>query len=247
MTNAEIPAENTGGNTATSTTGKLAELPARVRVHALAKLLGSNSRELLWTLTELGESARSAQSSVSRDVALRVAEALGLTDEQRAAASAVPEVAEPAVEQQRVEAPPVEPVRRRKAHVPVFAAPSPIFLPPEPAAAPVRKQQPEPVEELDEEPQGVGQGEDDGDDSGRRRRRRGRRGRGLGSLLLFLRACRGEPNQGDDCRGSGDGRNATSRTTCRHHFPICPPTCCGTAASAVRRWKPYPMSEPFPR
>jgi ribonuclease E len=180
MTNAEIPAENTGGNTATSTTGKLAELPARVRVHALAKLLGSNSRELLWTLTELGESARSAQSSVSRDVALRVAEALGLTDEQRAAASAVPEVAEPAVEQQRVEAPPVEPVRRRKAHVPVFAAPSPIFLPPEPAAAPVRKQQPEPVEELDEEPQGVGQGEDDGDDSGRRRRRRGRRGRGRG-------------------------------------------------------------------
>jgi ribonuclease E len=185
MTNAEIPAENTGGNTATSTTGKLAELPARVRVHALAKLLGSNSRELLGKLTELGESARSAQSSVSRDVALRVAEALGLTEEQPAAEqpAAAPIVAEPAVAEQPVEAPPVEPVRRRKAHVPVFAAPSPIFLPPEPAAAPVWRQQPEPVEDPEvEQPQPVEDlgADDDGDDSGRRRRRRGRRGRGRG-------------------------------------------------------------------
>ena len=46
---------------------------------------------------------------------------------------------------------------------------------------------------------------------------------GLGSLLLFLRARGGESDQGDDCRGSGDGRNATSRTTCRHGFPIFPP------------------------
>ena len=38
-------------------------------------------------------------------------------------------------------------------------------------------------------------------------------GRGLGRLFLFLRACGGKPNQGDDRRSPGDGRNATSRTT----------------------------------
>jgi ribonuclease E len=216
MSNAETPAENTGGNTATSTTGKLADLPARVRVHALAKLLGSNSREVLVKLTELGESARSAQSSVSRDVALRVAEALGSGQGApvKATVAEVPETrvaAEPVVEvqpvalaskalpskEEPVEALPIEalpieevpPVRRRRAHMPVFAAPSPTFLPPEPFAAPVRKQEPEPVEDIEDgelqsgdqdHDHGADQGEDDGDDSGRRRRRRGRRGRGRG-------------------------------------------------------------------
>src|SRR5215217_4830765 len=78
MSNADTPAENPGGNTATPATGPLAELPARIRVHALAKLIGSNSRELLAKLTELGENTRSAQSSVTREVAVRVAGALGL-------------------------------------------------------------------------------------------------------------------------------------------------------------------------
>jgi ribonuclease E len=200
MSNADTPAENTGGNTATSMAGKLAELPPRVRVHALAKLFGSNSREVLAKLTELGESPRSAQSSVTRDVALRLAEALGLTDEKPAEAVAEPspvlaEMAAPVV----VEAAPIvgaaaapvqEPVVeaapiRRRAHMPVFAAPSPTFLPPEPIEAPVRRQQPEPEpvvqEELeDERPDNADQGDDDGDESGRRRRRRGRRGRGRG-------------------------------------------------------------------
>ena len=200
MSNADTPAENPGGNTATSMTGQLAELPPRVRVHALAKLLGSNSREVLAKLTELGESTRSAQSSVTRDVALRVAEALGLTDEQATVVAepspALAEMAAPVVvEEERVEEPPVveaapvveeapvEPIRRRRAHMPVFAAPSPTFLPPEPVEAPVRRQQPEPEPDEgfeDEQPQGSDQGDDDGDESGRRRRRRGRRGRGRG-------------------------------------------------------------------
>ncbi|WP_439382276.1 translation initiation factor IF-2 N-terminal domain-containing protein [Amycolatopsis lexingtonensis] len=75
MSNAETPAEHTGGNPATPTTGPLADLPARIRVHALAKLLESHSRDILVKLTELGESVRSAQSSVTREVALKVAEA----------------------------------------------------------------------------------------------------------------------------------------------------------------------------
>ncbi|MFD2396427.1 Rne/Rng family ribonuclease [Prauserella oleivorans] len=81
MSNAETPAENTGGTTATSTAGALADLPNRVRVHALAKLLGSSSREVLATLADLGETARSAQSSVPKDVALKVARAVGALDE----------------------------------------------------------------------------------------------------------------------------------------------------------------------
>ncbi|MEV6906567.1 translation initiation factor IF-2 N-terminal domain-containing protein [Amycolatopsis sp. NPDC051071] len=80
MSNADTPAV-TGGNTATPIAGQLAELPPRIRVHALAKLLGSNSRELMAKLGELGETVRSAQSSVTRDVAIKLAEALTGGDE----------------------------------------------------------------------------------------------------------------------------------------------------------------------
>src|SRR5690606_40519644 len=77
MSNAETPAENTGGTAATPIARALQELPNRVRVHALAKLLGSSSREVLGMLSELGETARSPQSSVTRDVAVKVAETAG--------------------------------------------------------------------------------------------------------------------------------------------------------------------------
>ncbi|HWD05487.1 MAG TPA: translation initiation factor IF-2 N-terminal domain-containing protein [Amycolatopsis sp.] len=91
MSNAETPADQTGGNTAASLADKLGELPPRIRVHALAKLLGQSSRDLLGKLAELGESPRSAQSSVTREVAFRVAETLAepedtATDQSVAAA-----------------------------------------------------------------------------------------------------------------------------------------------------------------
>ncbi|MFJ8914723.1 translation initiation factor IF-2 N-terminal domain-containing protein [Amycolatopsis sp. NPDC102389] len=226
MSNADTPAV-TGGNTATPIAAQLAELPPRIRVHALAKLLGSNSRELMAKLGELGETVRSAQSSVTRDVALKLAEALAGGDEPETTetteapvaetpaapepevkAEAKPEVkAEPAAPQ--VEAPsrrvppalaaPVTPeppqptTKRAKAavHVPVFAAPSPVFLPPEPVATkPARKPEPAftPAEETAsdedetqaEQAEGHGTDEDGDDANGRRRRRRGRRGRGRG-------------------------------------------------------------------
>ncbi|MDQ0376401.1 Rne/Rng family ribonuclease [Amycolatopsis thermophila] len=96
MSNADTPAENTGGNTALPATGPLGELPPRVRVHALAKLLGSNSRVVLAKLTELGETARSAQSSVPREVAVKVAEALAPAEEQAAGEAAAPGAVAPA-------------------------------------------------------------------------------------------------------------------------------------------------------
>ncbi|MGW5745992.1 translation initiation factor IF-2 N-terminal domain-containing protein [Amycolatopsis sp. NPDC003861] len=211
MSNAETPAEHTGGNPATPAAGPLADLPARIRVHALAKLLESHSRDVLAKLAELGESVRSAQSSVTREVALKVAEAFapGETGETGKTGETEDTAAEPVAPAQPAEArPPVpevpvaeaekpRPRQKTRAHLPVFAAPSPVFLPPEPAepaAKPARKpadpfaeppSRPEPEvaeEETEDTAPGTDTGADeDGDDAGsRRRRRRGRRGRGRG-------------------------------------------------------------------
>ncbi|HVV11972.1 Rne/Rng family ribonuclease [Amycolatopsis sp.] len=197
MSNAETPAENTGGSTATPAAGPLGELPARVRVHALAKLLGSNSRDVLAKLTELGETARSAQSSVPREVAVKVAEALAGPAEETESAVAAPEAAVPAAPATPEQAPepaaaaepepePQPEPGRPMAHVPVFAAPSPVFLPPEPSAAerPEPRSKPKPAaveEEPAEQADAADKDSDDSDEAaGRRRRRRGRRGRGRG-------------------------------------------------------------------
>ncbi len=228
MSNADTPAV-TGGNTATPIAGQLAELPPRIRVHALAKLLGTNSRELMAKLGELGETVRSAQSSVTRDVAIKLAEALTGGDEPEtpeaapvAETPAAPEAPEPPAAPEpkakpevkaepvpQVETPsrrvppalaaPVTPEPPQRAtrpakaavHVPVFAAPSPVFLPPEPVTAkPVRKPEPAFTETDDnasdedetqtDHADGQGVDEDGDDANGRRRRRRGRRGRGRG-------------------------------------------------------------------
>ncbi len=220
MSNAETPAEHTGGNPATPTSGPLADLPPRIRVHALAKLLESHSRDVLAKLGELGESVRSAQSSVTREVALKVAQAFapgdpGETGDTGDAGDTPVEQAEPvaprkpqASQETRAAArPPVpevpvaeaekpRPRQKTRAHLPVFAAPSPVFLPPEPpepAAKPARKpadpfaeppSRPEPEvaeEEAEDTTPDTDSGIDDDDDAGsRRRRRRGRRGRGRG-------------------------------------------------------------------
>ncbi|HET6286533.1 MAG TPA: translation initiation factor IF-2 N-terminal domain-containing protein, partial [Amycolatopsis sp.] len=103
MSNADTPAV-TGGNTATPIATQLGELPPRIRVHALAKLLGFNSRELMAKLGELGETVRSAQSSVTRDVAFKLAEALAGGDEPETA-EAVPAAEAPAVEAPVAETP----------------------------------------------------------------------------------------------------------------------------------------------
>ncbi|WP_326943337.1 translation initiation factor IF-2 N-terminal domain-containing protein [Amycolatopsis sp. NBC_01307] len=246
MSNAETPAEHTGGNPATPTTGPLADLPARIRVHALAKLLESHSRDVLAKLGELGESVRSAQSSVTREVALKVAEAFSGGDVEVAPASggdveAAPasggdvevaptsggdvEVAptgrtrrKPEPEPAPAETEKPRPRQKSRAHLPVFAAPSPVFLPPEPAAtkparkpadpfaeppapAPVKqkRQQPEPEiveEEEAEDTTPAIDADDDGDDANsRRRRRRGRRGRGRGKG-----ADGSDENDGDDAQ-----------------------------------------------
>ena len=76
--------------------GEAAQLPERIRVHALAKLLGTTSKRILAHLTELGAEARSAQSSLDRTVAESVRDALvPQQPAETAEASAAPVESEP--------------------------------------------------------------------------------------------------------------------------------------------------------
>ncbi|GAB2861459.1 translation initiation factor IF-2 N-terminal domain-containing protein [Lentzea nigeriaca] len=179
MSNKDKPAGATGGQGVVSARPELADLPDKLRVHALAKLLDVSSKDVMTALADLGEVARSAQSSVSRDVALKVAETLLDWDDV-----VTGEVTED------YEAPAV-PAFEAPALAPIFAAPSAVFLPPQPIERPKAQASPFVVEEEPaEEEKSVGEiaadeldaaeaeGEDEGE--GRRRRRRGRRGRGRG-------------------------------------------------------------------
>ncbi|GGU75710.1 translation initiation factor IF-2 N-terminal domain-containing protein [Lentzea flava] len=179
MSNKDKPAGRAGGQGVVSARPELADLPDKLRVHALAKLLDVSSKDVMTALADLGEVARSAQSSVSRDVAIKVAETLLDWDDV-----VTGEVTED------YEAPAI-PAFEAPALAPVFAAPSAVFLPPQPIERPKAQASPFVVEEEPaEEEKSVGEiaadeldaaeaeGEDEGE--GRRRRRRGRRGRGRG-------------------------------------------------------------------
>ncbi|MEC3957225.1 translation initiation factor IF-2 N-terminal domain-containing protein [Nocardia sp. CDC153] len=65
-------------------------MPERIRVHALAKLLGTTSKRILAHLTEMGAQARSPQSSLDRTVAETVRDAFGPRDIEAAEPSAAP-------------------------------------------------------------------------------------------------------------------------------------------------------------
>ncbi|GAA3858250.1 translation initiation factor IF-2 N-terminal domain-containing protein [Saccharothrix violaceirubra] len=172
MSNTDRPAGGAGGGNVTSAHPQLADLPAKLRVHALAKLLGASSKDVVAALADLGETVRSAQSSVTRDLALKVAESL--LDWDDIVTGEVDETTEE----------PALPPREVAALTPLFAPPSAVFLPPTPVpvVAPAAT-----TADVDEEPAAEPVGdeahadEDAGDEGeGRRRRRRGRRGRGRG-------------------------------------------------------------------
>ncbi|MCI2416274.1 translation initiation factor IF-2 N-terminal domain-containing protein [Saccharopolyspora sp. K220] len=194
MLNMDRPAGNASGQSPTPTREEQGtiELPAKLRVHALAKLLGASSRDIITTLESIGESVRSAQSNIDRDVALQVVRALH--PELLAEPSAE---SEPAGEQPPSAVPAAdfapaggEP-DASAGLTPVFAAPEAMFLAPQPPEQPTaRKAEPaEPAEVKPEpaeatktaktaEPAEAAESEDE--PAGRRRRRRGRRGRGRG-------------------------------------------------------------------
>ncbi len=144
MTKNDSPAGSTGGPV---TVPALDELPEKMRVHALAKLIGLPSREVLAALAGLGHEARSVQSSIDRKVAEQVVIALvpGAHGEEPAAlgvAVAEPSPAgdgrrrrrrsgadaEPATGEPQGAAPDQAPA----ALAPLFAAATPLFQAPEP-------------------------------------------------------------------------------------------------------------------
>ncbi|MFR9751592.1 translation initiation factor IF-2 N-terminal domain-containing protein [Nocardia sp. 004] len=91
------------------------QLPERIRVHALAKLLGVTSKRILAKLAEMGADARSAQSNVDRAVAESVRDALVTVEppapvEQPVAEQPDPPAAESAGETSVAQAPVAEPV-----------------------------------------------------------------------------------------------------------------------------------------
>jgi ribonuclease E len=198
MSNTDVPAAAAGGDTRAptaeqrfsnaSTDRLLEDLPAKIRVHALAKLLGLTSKDVLAALIEIGSPARGAQSNVERNAAVQVAEAL------------LPEPPQPHDD----DADEIGDVGLNAPLTPVFVPPQPLFLPPRPVApdadveygpngtASNRSDRSDPSGAPDladpsdladppEVPDPREPSDAEADDTGaRRRRRRGRRGRGRG-------------------------------------------------------------------
>jgi ribonuclease E len=184
---------------------QLEDLPDRLRVHSLARALGTTSRQVLDALTELDGRIRSAHSTVERVDALRVRDLLAsapaaVTASVAATHSGAAGEAEEPESRLMLETAPAE----RPEYMPLFVAPQPVKR----VEAPEKPSKSEDAEsdvaesdddDDDDDFDGDGDGDGDGDDDqsdrpANRRRRRGRRGRGRG---------RGEQNGSDN--GSGEG------------------------------------------
>jgi ribonuclease E len=140
MSNTESPAGASGGPVVLP---GLDDLPEKLRVHALAKLLGRTSREVLATLAELGIPVSSAQSSVDRKAAEQVALALapeGAIPEPPQAPEAddapadpglpAPSFADDGGDRAAADAAAAEGAPVVAALAPLFAPPAPVFQPP---------------------------------------------------------------------------------------------------------------------
>ncbi|MDQ3601939.1 MAG: translation initiation factor IF-2 N-terminal domain-containing protein, partial [Actinomycetota bacterium] len=178
MRNIDAPVGSAGGGTDAPDPARIdpariaTALPARVRVHALAKLLSVSSKEVIATLADLGEAVRSAQSSIDRETALRAVQAL--LPEPASGRQAAAGAATGALEVDDPGAPAVP-------LAPVFNPPAPVFLPPAPKKAAAATPEDATEDDTDaDDAETDGADADDADGNARRRRRRGRRGRGRG-------------------------------------------------------------------
>ncbi len=157
------------------------DLPDRLRVHSLARVLGTTSKRVLDALIELDGRVRSAHSSVDRVDAVRVRDLLGPAEPVPGEQPAEPdEAAEP---ESRLLLETVPELSAGSAeYMPLFVAPQPVRF----------------VDDFDDADSGsdddAGADADDEDDErpASRRRRRGRRGRGRG------RGSDDRPDGGDD-------------------------------------------------
>ncbi|MGH3560394.1 MAG: ribonuclease E/G, partial [Mycobacterium sp.] len=164
------------------------ELPDRLRVHSLARALGTTSKQVLDALTELDGRVRSAHSSVDRVEAVRVRDLLGPTDLTRAELAAGTD--EPDEPESRLM---LEPTVDQAEYMPLFVAPQSI-----------RSE----IDDIDDTDYSADDGGSDTDDENgerpaNRRRRRGRRGRGRG---------RGSEDRTETGGDSGDGETGDDST-----------------------------------
>lgn len=168
------------------------ELPDRLRVHSLARVLGTTSRRVLDALSELDGRTRSAHSTVDRTDAVRVRDVLA--QEPAPAAEETPVEDAPAEDAPAEEAPAVE-VDESADVVPAEEPESrliletttveqsvymPLFVAPQPVTALVVDRDDESDDEDDDDESGADTDEDQAERPANRRRRRGRRGRGRG-------------------------------------------------------------------
>jgi ribonuclease E len=153
------------------------DLPDRLRVHSLARSLGTTSRRVLDALRELDGRIRSAHSSVDRSDAVRVRDLLS-------AAPADP--AEPDEPESRLILETTTTVERAE-YLPLFVAPQPVRQAPERSDGDDSddteqgedSEDSEDAEDLDDS-DGEADDDDQAEKPANRRRRRGRRGRGRG-------------------------------------------------------------------
>ena len=158
------------------------ELPDRLRVHSLARALGTTSRQVLDALTELDGRIRSAHSTVERVDAVRVRDLLASAPATASTTVVATEVsaagdADEPESRTMLETTTLE----RPEYMPLFVAPQPVERRKEPAVVE------DPVDSDDDDDDFDGDSDADGDDDdeqadppANRRRRRGRRGRGRG-------------------------------------------------------------------
>lgn len=175
------------------------ELPDRLRVHSLARTLGTTSKRVLDALSELDGRVRSAHSTVDRADAVRVRDLLAAQPQD------TPENAGDVAADVVAAADAGEPESRLMLETPDNAAERPHYMPLFVA--------PQPLDSADDSGTDEGAESDDSDDDddeqadrpSNRRRRRGRRGRGRG------RGEQGGPdgqNDGDDDEPQGRGKKA---------------------------------------
>lgn len=171
------------------------ELPDRLRVHSLARTLGTTSRRVLDALSALDGRIRSAHSSVDRVDAVRVRDLLASQPDSPDDLTDVPdnpvESQEPGEPESRLM---LETAMERPHYMPLFVAPQPIAV--EDDARADDGAESDDDSDVDDE-------EEQADRPANRRRRRGRRGRGRG---------RGEQGgydaQSDDVDGEADSTEA---------------------------------------
>jgi ribonuclease E len=147
------------------------ELPDRLRVHSLARVLGTTSKRVLDALTELDGRARSAQSRVDPNEAEQVRQALANPPDEAGPADAdeAPEAEEDVDGSEPESRLILENTVERADYMPLFMAPQPVI-----------GEFDSGEDEEDEDDGGLDVDEEQAERPAGRRRRRGRRGRGRG-------------------------------------------------------------------